>query len=65
MDKEAVVHIYSGLFVSANEVDELRAYYAEWSKSEREKYRILMHIYGMYKDGPDEAICRAAMEIQT
>ena len=24
-----------------------------------------MHIYGMYKDGPDEAICRAAMEIQT
>ena len=26
-------------------VDESRAYYTEWSKSEREKYHILMHLY--------------------
>jgi len=46
MDKEAVVHIYDGtllshkkepIWVSFNEVDEPRAYYTEWSKSEREK----------------------------
>ena len=46
MDKEAVVRIYSGIsfshkkecmWVSPNEVDEPRAYYTEWSKSDREK----------------------------
>ena len=46
MDKEAVVHIYNGIllrhkkghsWVSSNEVDEPRAYYTEWSKSERKK----------------------------
>ena len=46
MDKEAVVHIYNGILlshkkehicVSANEVDEPRTYYTEWSKSERER----------------------------
>ena len=30
---------------SWTEVDGLRACYAEWSKSEREKFHILMHIY--------------------
>ena len=44
MDKEIVVHIYNGMllshkkehiWVSSNEVDELRAYYLKWSKSER------------------------------
>ena len=47
MDKEAVVHIYNGILLSrkkeciwtsSNEVDEPRAYYTEWSKSEREIY---------------------------
>ena len=46
MDKKAVVHIYNGILlshkkecilVSSNEVDESKAYYTEWSKSEREK----------------------------
>ena len=46
MDKEDVVHIYNGIllshkkeciWVSSNEVDETRAYYTQWSKSEREK----------------------------
>ena len=44
MDKEAVVNIYSGILLShkkehiwvkVNEVDELRVYYTEWSKSEK------------------------------
>ena len=51
MDKEAEVHIYNAgdngillshkkecTWVSANEVDEPRAYYTEWSKSEEKKY---------------------------
>ena len=46
MDKEIVVHIYNGillrhkkecLWVSSNKVDEPRACYTEWSKSEKEK----------------------------
>ena len=46
MDKEVVVHIHNGIllsykkehiWVSVNEVDEPRAYYTEWSKSERER----------------------------
>ena len=53
MDKEIVVHIDSGIllsyrkqciWISSNEVDEPRAYYTEWSKSERDKYHI-KHIY--------------------
>jgi len=45
MNKEAVVHIYDGILLShkkeriwicSNEVDETRAYYTEWSKSERD-----------------------------
>ena len=44
-------------------MDEPRAYYTEWSKSEREKQiSLLAHIYGMQKAGTDEIICRAAME---
>ena len=46
MDKEVVVHIHNGIllshkkepiWVSSNEVDESRAYYTEWSESERER----------------------------
>ena len=46
MDKENVVHVYNRLllshkqeqiWVSPSEVNKLRAYYTEWSKSEREK----------------------------
>ena len=46
MNKEVMVHIYNRIllsykkehiWVSSNEVDEPRAYYADWSKSGREK----------------------------
>ena len=46
MYKEVVVHIHNGvllshikeyIWLSSNKVDEPRAYYTEWSKSEREK----------------------------
>jgi len=74
MDKEAVVHIYNGvvlshkqehIWVSSNEVDKPRAYYTEWSKKEKYKYRILTHIYAILKDGTEEFILGTAMEKQT
>ena len=36
---------------------------SEVSQKEKNKYRMLIHIYGIYKDGTDEIICREAMEI--
>ena len=38
---------------------------SEVSQKEKDKYCILTHIYGIYKDGTDEFICRAAMGKQT
>ena len=38
---------------------------SEVSQKEKNKYRILIHIYGIQKDGTDAPICRAAMETQT
>ena len=37
----------------------------EVGQKEKDKYHILTHIYGTYKDGTCELICRAAMEMQT
>ena len=54
VNKEVVVHIHNGIllsykkesiWVSSNEVDKPWAYYTKWSKSEKDKYFILMHIY--------------------
>jgi len=32
------------------------------TQKEKDKYHILTHIYGIYKDGTDEIICREAMQ---
>ena len=54
MGKEVVVHIHNGILLgckkkhiqlSSNEVDEPKAYYMEWSKSEREKQISFINIY--------------------
>ena len=56
IDKAAVVHIYNEIllshkkehiWVSSNEMNEPKAYYTGWSKSEREKTSILMHVDGV------------------
>ena len=75
MDKEEVVHIHNGILlshkkecvcVSSDEVDEPSTYYTKWSESKREsKCLILMHIYGIEKNGTEEFIYRAAIEKQT
>ena len=38
---------------------------SEVTQKEKSKYHILMHIFGIWKDGTDEPICRAAVETQT
>ena len=38
---------------------------SEVSQKEKNKYGILSRIYGIQKDGIDEIICRATVEIQT
>ena len=38
---------------------------SEVSQKEKDKYRILMHIYRIQKNGSEEFIYRAAMEKQT
>ena len=40
-------HKKEHIWVSANEVDEPTAYYAEWTKSEKNKDYILLSIYGV------------------
>ena len=74
-DKEAVVPIYNGIllshkkehiWVSFNEVDNLEPIIErEEGQKEKDKYCILIHIYGISKDGTDEPIYRAAVEMQT
>ena len=38
---------------------------SEVSQKQKDKYRILMHIYEIQKNGTEEFISRAAMEKQT
>ena len=38
---------------------------SEVSQKEKDKYLILMHIYGMQENSTDETICRVAIERHT
>ena len=37
---------------------------SEASQKEKHQYSILMHIYGIYKDGYDDLICKTVKETQ-
>ena len=37
----------------------------EVSQKEKNKYHLSMYIHGILKDGADEPICRAGIEMQT
>ena len=37
---------------------------SEVSQKEKNKYCILMHIYGILKNGTDELVCKAEIETQ-
>ena len=38
--------------------------HSEVSQKEKHQYSILTHIYGIYKDGIDDSICKTAKETQ-
>ena len=38
---------------------------SEVSQKEKKKYHLLTHMYGIEKNGADEPICRAGIEMQT
>ena len=46
-------------------MDEPRVCHTEQSKTKIEKYSILTHIYGILKNGTDEPVCRAGIEVLT
>ena len=37
---------------------------SEVSQKEKHQYSVLMHIYGIYKDGNDNPICKTAKETE-
>ena len=39
--------------------------YSEVNQKEKNKYHVLTHIYEIQKNGADEPICRAEIEMQT
>ena len=58
MEKDVVVHVYNGLFISykreriwviSSELDEARACYTEWNKSEREKNILHQQMYVKFR----------------
>ena len=73
MGKEVVVHIHNGILFSYKK-DTYESVLMRWmnlepiiesdiTQKDKDKYHMLIHIYGIYKDGTDEIICREAMEI--
>ena len=69
MDKEVVVHIREGILLS-HKSSEFESVLARWMKLEpviqsEVRKRNTAHINGIWKNGTDEPICRAGIEMQT
>ena len=69
-------YVYTMEYYSAIKKNEFESVLLRWMnlesivqneviQKEKDKYCILMHVYGIQKDGTDEPIYRAAVEIQT
>ena len=71
-----MAHIYNGILLS-HKKNEIELFVMRWmdlesviqsevSQKERNKYRMLTHIYGISKkNGTDKLVCRAEIETQT
>ena len=73
MDKKAVVHIHNGvLAIKKNTFESVLMRWvkldpiiqSEVSQKEKHQHSILMHIYGIWKDGNDNPVCEIAKETQ-
>ena len=66
MDKEDMVHTHSGILFNhkRNNIESVIVMWmnlepqSELSQEEKNKCGVVMHIYGVQKDGPEEPICR-------
>ena len=74
MDKKVVVHIHDGVLLNF-EKNTFESVLMRWMKLEpiiqsevsqkqKHQYSILMHIYGILKDGNNDPICETAKETQ-
>ena len=75
MDKEVAVHIHNEILLS-HKRNTFESVLMRWmnlepitqsevSQKEKDKYRILTHIYGIQKNGTEEFVYRATVEKQT
>ena len=68
--EKPAVEYYSAIDRNEFELVELRwmnlkyVIQSEVSQKEKNKYRILMHIYAIYKNGTNGSICRAGTQMQ-
>ena len=60
MDKENMVHMSSGMLLSHRKNKIMPIIQSEVSQEEKNKYNLLMHIYGIQKGGTDESVHRAS-----
>ena len=65
IDNELLNNKKECISVSSYQVDERTAYYIELSQKDKNKYCVLIYIGRIEKDGTDELICGAAIEMQT
>ena len=75
MDKGVVVHIHNGILLS-HKKNAYESVLMRWmslepiiqnelSQKEEDKYHVIMYIYGIQKNGPEEFTYQAAVEKQT
>ena len=73
MDKEDVVHIYNGILLShkkgqnnaiCSNMDGPRDRQTEWSKSDKDKYHMILLICGILKKDTNELIYKTKIEVQ-
>ena len=70
-----MVHIYNGILLSykknafesvlMRQINLQPMVQSEVSQKEKDKYCVLAHVYGIWKDATGEPICRAVVEMQT
>ena len=75
MDNEVLVHTHNGILLSDKKKNTFESVLIRWmnlqpiiqsdvSQKEKDKYCILTHIYGIWKDHTDDLTYRAAKETQ-
>ena len=71
MDKDDVVHIYKGILtIKKNKImpsaatNEPRDCHTEWSKSDTDKYHMILLICGILKKGTTELIYKVEVELR-